>query len=204
MAPGGGVGCRRRAGRRHVVPPRDDTIPRRLREPNEQLERRRFAALAGWGTGYDELAANVGAGNAVELTVKPSARQVAEVRRAARQALDAVPGPVVDDVLLALDEAVSNAVRHGSEAGRPIEVRLAVGGGWIELSVRDQGPTPRLPPLPRSSPTPLAPGGRGLWLILQLVDEVRLERAGEGVRLWLRRRAAGGAAARRSWTGAEG
>jgi anti-sigma regulatory factor (Ser/Thr protein kinase) len=35
----------------------------------------------------------------------------------------------------------------------------------------------------------LADGGRGLWLISQLVDEVRLERAGQGTLLSLRRRA---------------
>jgi anti-sigma regulatory factor (Ser/Thr protein kinase) len=34
----------------------------------------------------------------------------------------------------------------------------------------------------------LETGGRGLWLILQLVDEVRLQRIGEGTRLVMRRR----------------
>lgn len=32
----------------------------------------------------------------------------------------------------------------------------------------------------------LATGGRGLWLIAQLVDEVWLRRAGEGTLLWAR------------------
>jgi anti-sigma regulatory factor (Ser/Thr protein kinase) len=31
-------------------------------------------------------------------------------------------------------------------------------------------------------------GGRGLWLILQLVDEVRLQRIEDGTRLTMRRR----------------
>ena len=34
----------------------------------------------------------------------------------------------------------------------------------------------------------LQTGGRGLWLILQLVDEVRLQRIEDGTRLLMRRR----------------
>jgi anti-sigma regulatory factor (Ser/Thr protein kinase) len=54
--------------------------------------------------------------------------------------------------------------------------------------VRDHGPTPQLPRLPGEPPPVMASGGRGLWLILQLVDEVRLERVGDGTLLALRRR----------------
>ena len=42
--------------------------------------------------------------------------------------------------------------------------------------------------LPAQPPPVMEPGGRGLWLILQLVDEVRLQRIGEGTQLTLRRR----------------
>ena len=61
-------------------------------------------------------------------------------------------------------------------------------GELVEMTVRDGGPTPRLPRLPAEPPPVLHTGGRGLWLILQLVDEVRLQRVGEGARLVLRRR----------------
>ena len=61
-------------------------------------------------------------------------------------------------------------------------------GEWVEMTVRDGGPTPRLPRLPAEPPPVLQTGGRGLWLILQLVDEVRLQRIGEGTRLVMRRR----------------
>jgi anti-sigma regulatory factor (Ser/Thr protein kinase) len=92
----------------------------------------------------------------------------------------------VDDVLLVLDEAVSNAIRHGSRAGEPIEVAVKVDDGWIDIRVRDRGPAPDLPRLPSAPPGMLATGGRGLWLIAQLVDEVWLRRAGEGTMLWAR------------------
>jgi anti-sigma regulatory factor (Ser/Thr protein kinase) len=92
------------------------------------------------------------------------------------------------DVLLALDEAVSNAIRHGSRAGDSVEVSVERDSEWLEMSVRDGGPTPRLPRLPAEPPPALQTGGRGLWLILQLVDEVRLQRIGDGTRLIMRRR----------------
>ena len=126
----------------------------------------------------------------MELEIAPSSVHLPEVRRAARSALAGVDPGVVDDVLLALDEAVSNAIRHGSRGGRPVRVALALRRGWIEMTVQDHGPTPLLPRLPADPPEPLALGGRGLWLILQLVDEVRLGRVGGGTRLSLRRRAA--------------
>ena len=125
----------------------------------------------------------------MELTLRPTSDTLADLRHSAARLLVGVDGDVVADVLLALDEAVSNAIRHGSRGGRPIMVTLRVDHGWIEMMVRDHGPTPRLPRLPDEPPPTLATGGRGLWLILQLVDEVRLERVGDGTRLHLRRRA---------------
>ena len=113
-----------------------------------------------------------------------------DVRRKAARTLRGVDDDIVADVLLALDEAVSNAIRHGSRGGGPVQVSLTHQGPWIEMTVRDNGPTPRLPRLPAEPPPALETGGRGLWLILQLVDEVRLQRVGDGTQLVLRRRVA--------------
>jgi anti-sigma regulatory factor (Ser/Thr protein kinase) len=126
----------------------------------------------------------------VEFEIPPSAAQLPAVRHAAERVLDGIPDEVASDVLLALGEAVANAIRHGSGGGRPIQVAVLVGDGWIEMSVRDQGPTAQPPKLPSDPPAPLALGGRGLWMILQLVDEVHLSRAGTGTLLSLRRRIA--------------
>ena len=124
----------------------------------------------------------------MNLTLPPSSSSLPELRRAVARSLGDVDDEVVADVLLALDEAVSNAVRHGSDAGDPVLVSVESDGEWVEMSVRDGGPTPRLPRLPAEPPPALHTGGRGLWLILQLVDEVRLQRVGEGTRLVMRRR----------------
>jgi anti-sigma regulatory factor (Ser/Thr protein kinase) len=123
----------------------------------------------------------------LNLTLPPSSSCLPDLRRSVARILEGVDEEVVADVLLALDEAVSNAIRHGSRAGDPVLVSVKTGGGWIEMSVHDSGPTPRLPRLPAGPPPPLETGGRGLWLILQLVDEVRLQRIDEGTRLVMRR-----------------
>ena len=123
----------------------------------------------------------------MHLTLPPTSSVLPDLRRSVARTLEDVDDGVVADVLLALDEAVSNAIRHGSRAGDPVEVSVDSDSEWLEMSVRDGGPTPRLPRLPAEPPPALQTGGRGLWLILQLVDEVRLQRIGEGTRLIMRR-----------------
>jgi len=122
------------------------------------------------------------------VTLPPTSSSLPDLRRSVAGTLDDLDESVVADVLLALDEAVSNAVRHGSPAGEPVVVTVESDGEWVEMTVRDGGPTPRLPRLPAEPPPVLQTGGRGLWLILQLVDEVRLQRIEDGTRLTMRRR----------------
>ena len=124
----------------------------------------------------------------MNLTLPPISSCLPDLRRSVARTLEDVDDGVVAEVLLALDEAVSNAIRHGSRAGDPVEVSVQSDSEWVEMSVRDGGPTQRLPRLPAEPPPALETGGRGLWLILQLVDEVRLQRIGEGTRLVMRRR----------------
>jgi serine/threonine-protein kinase RsbW len=124
----------------------------------------------------------------LNLTLPPTSSCLPDLRRSVARTLGGVGEEVLADVLLALDEAVSNAIRHGSRAGDPVLVSVQADGEWVELMVRDGGPTPRLPRLPAEPPPALQTGGRGLWLILQLVDEVRLQRIGDGTRLTMRRR----------------
>jgi serine/threonine-protein kinase RsbW len=126
----------------------------------------------------------------LNLTLPPTSSCLPDLRRTVAGMLGGIDGEVVADVLLALDEAVSNAIRHGSRGGAPVVVTVGSDGEWIEMAVHDGGPTPRLPRLPAEAPPALQTGGRGLWLILQLVDEVRMRRVGDGTRLIMRRRVA--------------
>jgi anti-sigma regulatory factor (Ser/Thr protein kinase) len=100
-----------------------------------------------------------------------------------------VPERDLEDLLLAINEAATNAILHGSGDGHPVDVTVHVRGGWIEASVLDRGPTrPGGDYGDRTDPQASHVGGRGLWIIGRLVDEVRLERVDEGTRITLRRR----------------
>jgi anti-sigma regulatory factor (Ser/Thr protein kinase) len=122
----------------------------------------------------------------MELTISASPFELAGLRRAARDALGEVPTEVADEMLLALDEAATNAILHGSGGGDSVEVAVRVRDGWVEASVLDHGPAE--PPRPVSTTDRLSGGGRGLWQLRCLVDEVRWERVAGGTRVTLRRR----------------
>jgi len=121
----------------------------------------------------------------MEVSVPASPSRLAGLRRAVWADLRGVSDEVADDVVLALSEVATNAVLHGSSGGQPIQVVVHVSDGWVEASVLDHGPQPP-PGLPADSDE-LGAGGRGLWLLGRLVDEVRLERVKLGTRVTLRR-----------------
>ena len=121
----------------------------------------------------------------MELSIPASPSRLAGLRRAARVSLKEVQDEVADDVVLALNEVATNAVLHGSSGGQPIQVVVHINNDWVEASVLDHGPQPP-PGLPGDSDE-LRAGGRGLWLLGWLVDEVRVERVRLGTRVTLRR-----------------
>jgi serine/threonine-protein kinase RsbW len=123
----------------------------------------------------------------MELSVPASPFWLAGLRRAARAYLHGVSDEVADDVVLALHEVATNAVLYGSGGGQPIQVVVDVNDGWVEASVLDHGPQPPAGRPAAADPGELRAGGRGLWLLCRLVDEVRLERVKRGTRVTLRR-----------------
>jgi serine/threonine-protein kinase RsbW len=78
-------------------------------------------------------------------------------------------------------EAATNCVRHayGGEAGHPVRLRIRIDGERFELRIADRGrPIPqerRARPVladDPSDPATFAEGGRGLFLMHALMDEV--------------------------------
>jgi anti-sigma regulatory factor (Ser/Thr protein kinase) len=121
----------------------------------------------------------------MEVSVPASPSRLAGLRRAARADLRGVSEEVADDVVLALSEVATKALLHGSSGGQPIQVVVHINNDWVEASVLDHGPHP--PGVSADSNTDeLRAGGRGLWLLLRLVDEIRVERVRLGTRVTLR------------------
>ena len=123
----------------------------------------------------------------METSFAGSPSCLAGLRRAIRHSLAevpaAIPDEVVDDLVLAVSEAATNAILYGSDDAQPVTVTVRVGGGWIQATIRDRGRPDALRTAPVASLR-----GRGLWLIGQLVDELRLAKARPGTLVTLRRR----------------
>jgi GAF domain-containing protein/PAS domain-containing protein len=81
----------------------------------------------------------------------------------------------VDDVVLCVMEAATNALRHSAGRGE-IRIALALHGDELVACVRDDGPgfDPSLLP-PEEPPDPLSVGGRGLYLMSRLSDELQFD-----------------------------
>lgn len=112
----------------------------------------------------------------LQITVPMVARNLADLRWRAWSYLTAAtiaPG-MVEDILIALHEAVANALVHSASA-TPIGVRLKATRTRVTIEVSDEGvgidQAVHLPPRP---PSLLAESGRGLFMIWTLMNSVRL------------------------------
>lgn len=95
------------------------------------------------------------------------------------------------DILLATDEAAANAVAHGQSAGGNgvVRLRCSTEGGWVVVAIADEGAgfdpsTVAMDHLPSWS----SPGGRGLYLVQELMDEVEIDPSPRGTVIQMRRR----------------
>ena len=97
-----------------------------------------------------------------------------------------VPGPVLQDLLIGVTEAVTNAQRHGRP---PVTVRIWAGDDRIVVTVHDTGHGPadrRAGLVPVPSSTPDRHRGLGLWVMHQLDIDVTLGHADDGCTVRLR------------------
>jgi serine/threonine-protein kinase RsbW len=92
------------------------------------------------------------------------------------------------NVLIAVTEAVNNAIEHGNDQDHSAEVNVAVGNNPMEFcfNVKDQGKGFDFVNLP----DPTAPenlmkeNGRGIFLMKNLADEVVFEDGGSSVNIY--------------------
>ncbi len=90
----------------------------------------------------------------------------------------------LEDLLTAVDEAIANAIRHGSpnqEKSR-ISVSCSRQPDGLIVEVCDEGMSSVIPTAP-TMPQPDALGGRGLPLMLALADTVEITPSENGTRV---------------------
>jgi serine/threonine-protein kinase RsbW len=94
-----------------------------------------------------------------------------------------------EQLWLAIQEGIANAMRHGNKLDqtKPVRVTFIPKSDRFEIQISDQGkgidldtiPNPNLPE------NLMKPGGRGVFFMKAVMDEVRLDRSPEGSTLVL-------------------
>jgi anti-sigma regulatory factor (Ser/Thr protein kinase) len=93
----------------------------------------------------------------------------------------------ISRVLVAVGEAVTNAVEHGSEGVATVQLEAIVEGDHATVKVSDDGCTGHACPESIPSPPPVSSlRGRGLVMIHALADDVKIRRRGTGTEIRLR------------------
>ncbi|WP_432837293.1 ATP-binding protein [Dactylosporangium sp. CA-092794] len=106
--------------------------------------------------------------------------QITPVRHAVSRGAEraGLSGQRLEDFVLAVNEIVTNAVRHAGGGGR---LRLWLASGVVLCEVTDKGagiPPERLDG--EALPPSYAISGRGLWLARHLVDKVSVDSSDAG------------------------
>jgi len=91
------------------------------------------------------------------------------------------------NIKLCLEEALINAMRHGNKL-RPeafVEVNIEATADYLKIQIKDEGKgfDPGNLPDPTKNENLEKPGGRGVFLIKNLMDKVEYFDCGRGIRM---------------------
>jgi serine/threonine-protein kinase RsbW len=94
---------------------------------------------------------------------------------------------VIHHLVLAVNEAVSNIIRHAhrERPGASVGIQCVVHADRVEVQLFDEGPPLDFDALPHLDPGEVRVGGRGVFLMRCLLDEIRCEPRPEGGN-WMR------------------
>jgi serine/threonine-protein kinase RsbW len=97
---------------------------------------------------------------------------------------------VLHRVMLLTSEAVTNAIKHGNKLAedKSVEIEFIHKNGAIEIWIQDEGDGFQRDniPDPLADEQLLAVGGRGIFLIEEIADDVRYEQDGRKVGMFFR------------------
>lgn len=94
-----------------------------------------------------------------------------------------------EQLWLAIQEGIANAMRHGNklDQSKTVKVTFTPMADRFEIRIQDQGPGIDLAaiPDPNRPENLMKPGGRGVYFMKAVMDQVALERSPEGSTLVL-------------------
>lgn len=123
-----------------------------------------------------------------EITAHPQNAAQARTRVRAFAAEAGMAADALDEMEVAVGEAVTNAILYGSPtAASLVSVSARVQADRLEVEVHDQG-SGFDPEVTRDEFSQSALGGRGLLLMRALMDDVHFQHDGQGTRVTLARR----------------
>lgn len=81
-------------------------------------------------------------------------------------------------IVIAVDEAVNNVIRHGHRCDKAmtLQIECYLAPNHLEVRLLDEGEPFDLTAVPKLDPSELRIGGRGVYLMRLLMDEVICER----------------------------
>jgi len=133
----------------------------------------------------DGVADGLHAGVLVDLTVPARATRLQVIRLAVDWAAgEAGFGQTArENVVMAVDEACQNVIRHGyaGDSDALLRVRAELGGDALVVRVVDAAPPVDPSQIRSRPPGEPGPGGHGVRLMRELLDEVVYERTGRQI-----------------------
>lgn len=122
------------------------------------------------------LAAGTGDAKLLDVTFTARAENLKEIRRAVRDAVKRAgcQDRIADDIVIAIDEACQNVIRHayGGDSDEPIELAMQVNGGELIARIRDNAPTVDAAAITPRDLDDLRPGGLGTHFMREIMDSV--------------------------------
>jgi serine/threonine-protein kinase RsbW len=93
-----------------------------------------------------------------------------------------LPRPILHALVLASGEAFTNVVRHAhrDQPQFQVEIDCEIRPDAVVLDIQDEGEPFDLTAIPHLAPGELRIGGRGVYLLRTLMDEVTCQPRGEG------------------------
>lgn len=114
------------------------------------------------------------------------------IRQASSEILDSLKDLDIDestlfDIRLSLEEAIINAMKYGNNFNKdlPVSISYSLTADKLQITVRDRGKgfNHSSVPDPTLNNNILKQGGRGLYLIRNLMDEVKFNDSGNEIKM---------------------